>query len=416
MARKKTEVEEVKTTETVVEEAAMEETAVEEENVEEVEEDEEESVEELLEENAVEVDEIKTTNADEKAAIFKKDIELEDAFFRRTITLASKRGRRKVFHQERVIGDEYGEIETEGSQRKKEYDILSDSAKASKPKILTGRVYGVEPIEVDKGIKTVYAKVNLICDPSIKKEEEEPSLYTVNIPAQMFFFNDNPEKYEGAEGFELLYRDMQARTGSLVNFIVYNVQANDDNVLASRIGAMQLKSYDMYLGKNKQIEVGSIALGNVTYVGKYGIQCEICGAECYIPNEELSWNHISAANNVFEVGDKVKVKILSIDTAKVKVYGRNYSYIKVTASIKQASPNPAEKYFNTFVENAKYNGVIQMRLDTGEYFVNLGGRMTCKCKAPSFGSPRIGQECVVTIIKKNHENKTINGIITYLGR
>lgn len=406
MANENPEVLEENTTEEVVEEttkkkakkaeAAVEE-AVTEEDLKEV-------------ENAEETPEQK--EADKKAEMFKENITMEDAFFRRTITLASKRGRKKAFKSEKIVGDEDGELETVGTQRKKEYDLLSDSAKASKPKILRGRVFGVEPVEVTKGIKTVYAKVNLIVDP----KNEQPSLYTVNIPAPMFFIYENQEKYEGAEGFDLLYRDMQARTGSLVEFIVYDVQADDDNVLASRVGAMQIRSYDRYLGRNKQIEVGTLALGNVTYVGRHGLMCEISGAECYIPNEEVSWNYISAANDVYEVGDKVKVRILSIDTDKIKIYNNNYSFVKVTASIKQAMPNPAEKYFDNFVEGARYNGTIEMRLDTGEYFVTLGGRMSCKCKAPSFGNPYIGQNCMVMVRKKDREKKTLSGTIMHLGR
>ena len=81
-----------------------------------------------------------------------------------------------------------------------------------------------------------------------------------------------------------------------------------------------------------------------------------------------------------------------------------------------AMQNPMDKYFDTFEKGQRVAGKITQRLDTGEYFVTLGGRVTCKCKPPQFGRAEVGQECIVTIKTKNLEDKTFTGAFSYLGR
>ena len=59
------------------------------------------------------------------------------------------------------------------------------------------------------------------------------------------------------------------RVGSVVEFVVYNISMDDTEVLASRVSAMQILSYDAYLGKNKMIEPGKKVKGNITYIMEF---------------------------------------------------------------------------------------------------------------------------------------------------
>ena len=337
-----------------------------------------------------------------------------EMFRRRTVNLTSKRKTKKTFSSEKIIGDEYDEIIEDGARRELEYKLLSDSAKAGKPKILKGRVFGIEEVTVGTE-KTYKVLVNFIPDPKVKRSEEKSSEYQIEIPAPHFFFYDE-EKYKGPLGYELLKKELRDRNNALIDFIVYDITADNTSVIASRVAAMQLRSYEYYLGPRKQIEVGSVCIANVVRVGRHGLTAEVLGANCYISNDELDWNHITAANDVFDVGDKIKVRIKEIQTVQTIIYGTKYIHVNVVASRKDAMENPAIKYFDVFNIGQTVTGIVTMRLHTGEYFVKIGNRMTCKCKPPSFGTPELGQECSVYIKDKNRENHTITGAITYLGK
>ncbi len=361
-----------------------------------------------------------TENSEEE---FEKDTKEEDMFWRRTINLPSRRQIKKAFKHEKIVGDEYDEIMTEGKQRELEYQVLSDSAKADRPKVLTGRIRGVEPVTDSRGrIINYEAKVSLIMNPQdkevralMKRGAEPASLYSVYIPAPMLFVFRRPENFEGPQGLDNLYKEMKARIGSIIDFVVYYVDPTDERVVGSRLRAMQLKSARHYLSsRHKDVFPGTKAFARVTYVGNVGIQAEVLGAECFIPNEELSWLHINSASDKFHVGDNIAVIVKTIETDKTVVHGRTYSFIRITASAKEATDNPLKKHGKDYCIKGIYDGLVTYRQSTAWYFVCLGGQIDCICKAPEYGTPYIGQQVSVRIKEKN-ENGLV-GDFVYLGK
>ena len=361
---------------------------------------------------------------------FKKNAELNDIFMRRTITIPGKRKQRAVFRdEEEIIGDESGEIETFGSLKRKEYELLSDSAKASKPKVLYGRVDGIEEIELGN-MKIPTAVCHLVTDKraDINTDREMNSgIYKIVIPAPMFFYYEQ-EDYTSEEAYATLKRKMDMRVGSIAEFVVFDINMDDEKVLASRISAMQILSYDNYLGKNARIKPGVKAKGYITYINSSGVSVDVMGAECFINFTELSWKYIRNPLNekkTFYIGKPVAVRIKSVDTASHKVFDREYPYVKISASIKDATENPNKLFYEKYIQGQKYRGQIGYRLVTGEYIVNLGSdgdgidgsRATCICKAPSIelgGTPYVGQNCMIAITDKDDKSYKFRGAFTYL--
>ena len=133
-----------------------------------------------------------TELTEKDAEEFEEEASMADAFLRRTITLPGRRKRRAVFREEeRIIGDDNDELDTFASMKKREYDMLADSAKAQKPKVLYGRIIGSEEVQVGS-VRTVNAVCNLITDKraDINTDRELRSgIYKINIPEPMLFIN-----------------------------------------------------------------------------------------------------------------------------------------------------------------------------------------------------------------------------------
>ena len=362
------------------------------------------------EENRVEV----STQA---AKEFQESSDEEDMFLRRSIHLPGRRAIRKAFEQEEIVGDEFGEIITEGKQRELEYQLLSDSAKAKKPKRLLGRVKGIEPVYgSDNKIITYEAKVSLIMnpdDPEVKaqiREMREPtSMYSIYIPAPMFFFMRNPKQFEGADGMRNLLRAMRNKINSIIEFVVYDISPDDNRVIGSRIRAMQLKAHEYFLDpRTKKITPGTKAYARITEAGQAGITVEVCGAECYIRNSELSWLHLNNASEMYKVGQSIPVVVETIEVGRLEVNGRNTQFVAITASAKKAKPNPIEKYGAQYNVGSLYHGVVTYRLPEGLYIVRLDDRVECICYPPQFGTPYVGARCSIFIRDKNAKGLTGN--------
>ena len=347
----------------------------------------------------------------ESAKAFQDESDMMDQFLRRTVHLPSRRAIKEAFTDEEVIGDEFDEIESEGAKRALEYQQLSDSAKAKRPKRLLGRVTGIEPLyDSENRLYSYEAKVSFIMNPQdpeikslIKKNEEPKSIYSIYIPAPVFFFQRKPELFEGPEGLKNLYRAMKNKTNALIDFVVYDISADDKRVIGSRIRAMQLKAYEYYLDprNTRQIKPGKVAAARITEVGVLGVTVDICGAETFIPNDDLSWLHINNAKDIYKVGQTIKAVVKTVELGKIELAGKPNPYVAITASAKEATKKPLEAHGDEYKLMGVYPGKVVYRLPSGKYIVRLDDRIEVICYPPKFGTPRIGEDCSVFVKDKN---------------
>lgn len=370
-----------------------------------------------------------STITESDAEDFEKEMNLGNEFLRRSVTLPGRRQRRKVFQEdEEIIGDDNNELETEASGRRREFEILVDSAKSQKPKVLYGRMTGTEVMQVGN-VQTVMAVCRLIADNAadINTEREiRTNIYKIKIPAPLFFFDPNG-RYSKDEDFDDLKYNMDTRVGSVIEFIVYNINPNEDDVLASRINAMEILSYDNYLGKRARIKPGSKVKGRVVYANRLGVTVDVLGADVFISRRELSWKYIPniLTEKEFKVGMPIAVRVTSVGTDSAEIYGRKYPYVKIKASVKDARENPNKRDYEKYEIGQKYGGTIAYHLQTGSYIVNLGDegsgvngeQPVCICKAPNVpmgGVPYVGQKCSVAITSKNEDTYQFFGAFTYM--
>lgn len=383
--------------------------------------------EESLVKETIPIEQSNLTESD--VSNFEEEMNQGTAFLRRSVTLPGKRKQKLAFREEEeIIGDESGELETEASGRKREYEILVDSAKSQKPKVLYGRMTGTEVMKVGDA-QTVMAVCRLIADNAadINTEREiRTNIFKIKIPAPLFFF-DPDGRYSGDENFDDLKYNMDTRVGSIIEFIVYNINPSEDDVLASRINAMQILEYDNYLGKRARVKPGSKVKGRIVYANRLGVTVDVLGADVFITRKELSWKYIPniLTEKEFKVGMPVAVRVTSVETDSADIYGRKYPYVKIKASVKDARENPNKRDYDKYAVGQKYGGMIAYHLTTGNYIVNLGDegsgvngeQPVCICKAPSVplgGVPYVGQRCSVAIIAKNEETYQFFGAFTYM--
>lgn len=367
------------------------------------------------------------TEEDEKE--FSEEAQAFDAFIRRSITLPGKRKQRKLFKETpHIVGDESEEIETYDTLRRKEYEILADSAKAQKPKVLYGRISGVEEMVIGK-MKFPCVICHLIADDRRKintPEEIKSAIYKIKIPAFMFF--QEPRAFEEESDYNALVKSLDMRIGAVIEFIVYDISPDELEVLASRINAMQILSRDHYLGRKKDIEAGTLVKGYITYVNSHGISVDVFGSDVFIRNSELAWRGIDNALEErahFSVGKPVVVRVNSIEKTASEINGQSYPYIKISASVKDSYKNPNEVFFDRYKTGQKYIGQITHRFLEGNYIITLGNegegingdRPTIMCKAPSMelgGTPYVGQKCYVALTKKDEKNHRFFGAFIYM--
>lgn len=304
----------------------------------------------------------------------------------------SRTRRRTANHSEPILAiDEQRSVETDEDKLRNDILDLVESMKGRK--ILTGTIQGVE---------------RSADNPDISYAVVYHGEFKIIIPAGETV--EPPADFRDRSPGDVMHYMVTKRLGAEVDYIVKGVDPKTGIAAASRLDAMAQKRKDYYFGTdrdgNNLIYEGLCAEVRVVSVIRAGIFVDLFGLEIYIPLRELSYQRWMDADSHFQPGQRVLVKLLSLDR-------RDRSNVKVTASVKQAGENPYEKALRRYTVGSRYVGTVSM-VDTNGVFVALDGGIDCLCSYPKRGRPPRGARVTVRIIGMNNETNRIWGAITHM--
>lgn len=287
--------------------------------------------------------------------------------------------------------DERPTVETEADKAKNDLLDLLESQKTGR--ILTGTIQGVERPEDNP--KHSFAVIY-------------HGAFKVIIPAEEAV--EPPADYRGRLPEDVLHYMLTKRLGAEVDYIVKGIDSQSGIAAASRLDAMRTRRKEYYFGTdrdgNNLLYADLCAEARVVSVIRAGIFVDLFGLEVYIPLRELSYQRWMDAAAHFQPGQRILVKVLSVDRS-------DRDHIKAAASVKQAGENPYEKALRRYSVGNRYVGTVSM-VDTNGVFVALDGGIDCLCSYPKRGRPPRGSRVTVRILGINYESNRIWGAITHI--
>ena len=287
--------------------------------------------------------------------------------------------------------DERLAVETDADKAKNDLLDLIESMKTKR--ILTGTIQGVERPEdnPNRSLAVIYH-----------------GDFKVIIPAEEAV--EPPEDFRGRSESDIMHYMLTKRLGAEVDYIVKGIDPKAGIAVASRLEAMAAKRKEYYFGTdrdgNNLIYNDVCAEARIVSVIRAGIFVDLFGLEIYIPLRELSYQRLLDASAQFQPGQRVLVKVLTVERS-------DRNQVKVTASVKQAGEKPYEKALKKYSVGNRYVGTVSM-VDTTGVFVSLDGGIDCLCSYPKRGRPPRGARVTVRVLGINKENNRIWGAITHI--
>ena len=129
------------------------------------------------------------------------------------------------------------------------------------------------------------------------------------------------------------------------------------NVIASRRQVIEQEKNKNKEKVIKNYKVGEIVEGTIKAVRSYGCFVGIESLDCLLHSSEVSHLKISNLNDMFTVGEKIKVKILEIDTENMRM----------SLSVKAMIPDPFETIKDKFKIGKEYEVKIVQLTDFGAF-------------------------------------------------
>lgn len=343
-------------------------------------------------ENADSEESHKTESGEDKKPKRKRKTETDEIVSAKNSDQVHREKRAAVKPKSGVVAiDAVRQVETDADKTQNDLLDLMESMKTGK--ILSGTIQGVERASEHNS-----TSLAVIYHGSFK----------VVIPAIEAI--NPPDDYRGVEPDEVHHYMLTKRLGAEVDFIVKGIDVKAGVAIASRLEAMKLKRKQYYFATDRDgnhlLYSGVCAEARVVSVIRAGIFADVFGVEVYIPLRELSYQRIMDASGYFQPGQRILVKVLSVD----RIDKEN---VKVTASVKQAAENPYEKALRRYTVGNRYVGTVSM-VDVNGVFVALDGGIDCLCSYPKRGRPPRGARVTVRILGINRETNRIWGAITHI--
>jgi small subunit ribosomal protein S1 len=184
------------------------------------------------------------------------------------------------------------------------------------------------------------------------------------------------------------------------------------NLVLSRRKVLEQEAEANKARLRANLEAGDVVDGTVVNIKPFGVFVDLGGVEGMVHISELSWNRGAAPEDIVKVGQRVTVKVLSVE------WGEDGERDRLSLSLKQAEGDPWSRVADSpdFAVGTKHHGVVVRLADFGA-FVNLAPGIDGLAHISQLGADHrienpsevtsVGAEVDVTILGVDLERRRI---------
>ena len=114
-------------------------------------------------------------------------------------------------------------------------------------------------------------------------------------------------------------RNLDEMVGKTFKFKILKYNRKRSNIVLSRRAVLELERESKRSATLESIHEGKIVEGIVKNITEYGVFVDLGGVDGLLHITDISWGRVKHPSELFSVGDKITVKILSFDIEKERV-------------------------------------------------------------------------------------------------
>lgn len=152
-------------------------------------------------------------------------------------------------------------------------------------------------------------------------------------------------------------RNMDEMVGQTYKFKILKYNRKRSNIVLSRRVLLEAEREKARSETLDAIENDKIMEGIVKNITEYGVFVDLGGVDGLLHITDISWGRVKHPSELFSVGDKIKVKILSYDFEKERV----------SLGMKQLTPDPWSIAVEKYPVGSKVTGKVVSLTDYGAF-------------------------------------------------
>ncbi len=198
------------------------------------------------------------------------------------------------------------------------------------------------------------------------------------------------------------YRRLESKVGKPIMLKVIEVDRRRRRLILSELAAAKEWRAARRAKLLQDLEPGQVRRGRISQIADFGLFVNLGGLDGLVHVSELSWGRVEHPEEVYRVGQRIRVKVLSVDRDQQRI----------ALSIKALTPDPWETAPDRYKEGQLVEGKITQLVDFG-IFVELEPGVEGLLHNSELGSPEqreeleVGQKLLVKIIRVEPERRRI---------
>ena len=198
---------------------------------------------------------------------------------------------------------------------------------------------------------------------------------------------------------------MEVWVNQRVRCVVTRLERAEKNMVLSRRQLLEDERKEIAEKTWAELEEGQIRDATIRSVMDFGAFADLGGVDGLIPVRELAWGRVGHPSEVVKVGDKVKVKVLKIDTETRKV----------SLGLRQMMENPWDAFANMLQVGTTLRGKVTRLAEFGAFveiepavegLVHLSELAPHRVRRPQ-DVVKVGDEMDVVVLSIDMETKRI---------
>jgi len=143
-------------------------------------------------------------------------------------------------------------------------------------------------------------------------------------------------------------KDLNPLIGTEHDFRIVKFEKHQGNIVLSRRAVLEAGRAVLREKTLEGLNEGSVMGGTVTNITDYGLFIDLGGIDGLVHVTNMSWGKVGHPSEIYQIGDKITVKVLSFDVERERV----------SLGIKQLTPDPWDKAQDKYHEGTIIKGRI----------------------------------------------------------
>ncbi len=152
-------------------------------------------------------------------------------------------------------------------------------------------------------------------------------------------------------------RNMDEMVNQTYTFKILKYNKKRNNIVLSRRVLLEAERDKLRSTTLEAIEDGKVMEGIVKNITEYGVFVDLGGVDGLLHITDISWGRVKHPSELFSIGDKINVKILSFDLEKERV----------SLGMKQLTPDPWTTAVDKYPVDSKITGKVVSLTDYGAF-------------------------------------------------